>query len=444
MKTRMVMPTWKNETMCGEAIRTLYDYTDFAQHGELIVIDNAPNGTHLANICAKYGARYRPQTENLGWMRSINSAWDHECTTPLFTMCNDDVVFPQDREFWPRTFKLFEDDEEVGGVGPISNYVMGAQYFQLQLPGQVGEVKYLIGFCATYRANTFWSLGGLDSTLPGGDDLDFALRIAKETPDKKLLCDRRSFLYHYGSVTGNRVHNDWDSHQAQLKTANALIAKHGLAQWYACVSGGWKVYLEAEDSQVSPETMQRIGAKLTALNQHLANHDVAAHEGSSTVKQIEYLVARTRGWKRVAEIGFNAGVSALTMLEANPALELISFDLGKWPTVGISGAYLKAQYGDRFKLILGDSQETLPAFYPGMAPFDFVFVDGGHDYDVAFSDLVNVAPHSKIVVIDDLNMPGVRKAWNQAVAAGIVKQTGIYVDNSPGVARQWAEGEGQQ
>ena len=437
MKTLMVMPTWKNETMCGEAIRTLYEYTDFAQYGDLVIIDNAPNGTHLANICAKYGARYRPQDENLRWMKSINRVADPG--TELFTMCNDDVVFPQDRGFWPRTFELFEDPE-VGGVGPISNYVMGAQYYQLPLPGQVGIVKFLIGFCATYRRYDFFALMGLDPDLPGGDDLDFSMRMRDR--GLKLLCDRRSFLYHYGSVTGNRVHSDWDNHQSQLKTANALIRKHGLANWYDCVNGGWEVYLENEESKATGDLMGRINAELNKLAIYLSEKGVEVIEGSSTPKQMEYLASRVQGLKRVVEVGFNAGLSALTMLEANSDLRVISFDLGEWPCAHIAAAYLKDKYGDRFSIIFGDSKLTLLSAFVGET--DLAFIDGGHDFFSALSDLTNLAPHAKLVVMDDMNMPEVARAWKHATNAGLVKQTGLYVDHEMVVPRHWAEGEGRQ
>lgn len=235
----MVIPTWNNEKMCGEAIRTLYEYTEFDRYGKLFLVDNSPvKSANLKEICDKYGAEYYPAWENLGWMSSVNLAFERS-TEPFFTMCNDDVIFPQDPHFWSRTLELF-DNPHVAGVGPTSNYVMGHQFFRFKKSSDVGEVNLLIGFCATYRADILAAIGTLDLSLPGGDDLDLSIRIRAE--GYKLLCDRRSFLYHYGSVTGNRVHSDWDSHQSQLKTANALIRKHGMIKWYNCVNGPWVDY----------------------------------------------------------------------------------------------------------------------------------------------------------------------------------------------------------
>lgn len=243
----VVIPTWKNEKMCGEAIRTLFEYTEFDRFGKLLLIDNSPNhlptgsapeSDHLKAICAKYGVEYFTSGENLGWMRSINLAFERS-TAPFFCMCNDDVVFPQDPAFWSRTLELF-DNPHVGGVGPTSNYVMGHQFFRGRYAEEVGEVNLLIGFCVVYRADILAAIGTLDASLPGGDDLDMSIRVRAE--GYKLLCDRRSFLFHYGSVTGNRVHNDWDSHQSQLKTANAIIRKHGMVRWHSCVLGPWIGY----------------------------------------------------------------------------------------------------------------------------------------------------------------------------------------------------------
>jgi GT2 family glycosyltransferase len=184
----MVMPTWKNEAMCAEAIRTLYEYTNFEEYGDLLVVANSEVGSEFLKVCQKYDVEIYTPEENLGWMRSINYGLDDVCATrPFFTMCNDDVVFPQDKAFWPRTLKLF-DDPKVAGVGPTSNYVMGWQHYQVPVGDQVGEVNLLVGFCATYRTAALRQVGILDTELPGGDDLDLSIRM--RAAGYKLLCDR--------------------------------------------------------------------------------------------------------------------------------------------------------------------------------------------------------------------------------------------------------------
>jgi len=241
MRFHMVMPTWKNDAMCAQAIRSLYEYTDYAQYGTLTVINNAPEPIPEIEAAQKrYGFWLHYAMENLGWMSAINMGIFRAPEADFYTMCNDDVVFPQDKQFWPRYIELFDADNHIAGIGPISNYVMGAQNQRAQVEGEIGEVPLLIGFCATYRSAVMDSVGLLDTQLPGGDDLDYSIRL--RALGWKLICDRRNFVYHYGSVTGNRVHSDWDNLQSQHRTMNALIRKHGMRAWYECVTPSWVQY----------------------------------------------------------------------------------------------------------------------------------------------------------------------------------------------------------
>lgn len=435
----MVMPTWNNGPMCGQAIRTLYEYTEFDKYGKLLVIENSPEADpELAAMCAKYGAElYRPE-ENLGWMKSINLGIRRMAPVPYFTMCNDDVVFPQDRNFWSRTIELLNRDEVVG-VGPISNYVMGWQFYQLPVEGEVGEVPFLIGFCATYRYNALLQVKGLDETLPGGDDLDLSIRLKEYG---KLLCDRRSFLYHYGSRTGPRVHGDWDSLEAQHKTMNALIKKHGMIPWYRCVNGPWKVYRETEPSSVDLATIQRVSNAVSALGAHLQELGVFPYEGSCTMKALEFLIQETKDAAVVCEVGFNAGLSACALLEGNSRLKVVSFDIGEWPTVGPASDYLAQKYGVRHTLRLGDSRVRVPEYLRTPHTFDLTLIDGGHDFETAWADLQNLAPVSRKIMMDDTNMPGVRKAWDLAIETKLVAPMGEYADTGAIVPRYWALGLG--
>lgn len=436
----MVMPTWNNGPMCAQAIRTLYEYTEFEKYGTLLVIDNSLEPSEdVARACAKYGAEVYCPGENLGWMRSINVGLRRMVPVPFFNMCNDDVVFPQDRQFWPRTIELLSRPGVIG-VGPISNYVMGWQYYQIPVEGTVGQVPFLIGFCATYSYRTLLEVKGLDETLPGGDDLDLSIRLRDRG---MLLCDRRNYLYHYGSVTGNRVHSDWDSLQSQHKTLNALIRKHGMIAWYQCVNGPWKVYQQTEGSPVSVELLGEVSARVSALGAHLNDKGVEVYEGSCTLKALEFLVAHTANARVVLEVGFNAGLSSCAMLAANPDLKVYSFDIGEWPCVEVSRDYLMDKYGGRLNLTIGDSRLRVPEFLRGHSgDFDFTLIDGGHDFEVAWADLQNLAPRSRKIMMDDTNMPGVRKAWDLAVSTGLVRPLGEYVDPAAFVPRYWALGLG--
>lgn len=433
----MVMPTWNNDKMCAEATRTLYEYTDFAKYGELLVVDHSDDGEAdpVSRAGVKYGFRVYWPGQNNGWMRGVNYGLESRGRHPYFTMANDDLLFPQDKQFWPRTIALFEGDPKVMGVGPISNYVMGPQFQGVQLPGQVGEVSYLIGFCATYRTSVLEVVGPLDTTLPGGDDLDLSIRVRRE--GGKLLCDRRSFVYHYGSVTGNRVHSDWDTHESQLKTANALILKHGFKGWYRGVSPMWEEYLPAEPSSVTDAKMGSVLSELDKLAVFIGSIGATVIEGSCTPKQIEFILEHTKDAIQVCEIGMNAGLSACAMLKGNPEMILFSFDLGEWPYTPQVRDYLRREFTPRFISVFGDSKTTVPRVVGGLV-FDFAFIDGGHDEETAYVDICNLASRTRKMMIDDIQMPPVRRALARAVEEKTVSNVEEFMDMGSQVPRHWA------
>jgi predicted O-methyltransferase YrrM len=140
---------------------------------------------------------------------------------------------------------------------------------------------------------------------------------------------------------------------------------------------------------------------------------------------------------RILEIGFNAGHSACVFLE-NETSVVTSFDLGIHGYIPIAKTYVDEKYTGRHTLFLGDSRVTIPTYiqtHP-TETFDVLFVDGGHDYEIAREDLINcskLARPDSIVIIDDVVTspwlitswtPGPTRAWAEQVDQGGIVEEG--------------------
>jgi predicted O-methyltransferase YrrM len=101
--------------------------------------------------------------------------------------------------------------------------------------------------------------------------------------------------------------------------------------------------------------------------------------------------------KLVAETGFNAGHSAVVILQAMKrygAGRLVSFDIGQHTAVDQGEAFVNARFPNRFTLIRGDTKHTLAPHLGDVldadsdATLDLAIVDGGHDIETARADMV--------------------------------------------------------
>ena len=233
----IVIPTWNNQAILRACIETLFMNTKYPF--EVVVVDNGGKGEvkkSLPETAHAYVRVLEPEN-NLGWMAAHNLALE-DCETPFYCMLNDDVIFIQgQKEFWRKLIGHLQGT--VAAAGPSSNYVAGNQsIYNTSLP-RVMDSSYLIGFCMVLRTDILKEVGGLDESLPGGDDLDLSIRLRQAGYDLRI--DREVFLHHHGKQTGERIHGEnWDSEWAQEVSNNSLMAKHGVLLWHECALAHWK------------------------------------------------------------------------------------------------------------------------------------------------------------------------------------------------------------
>jgi len=189
--------------------------------------------------------------------------------------------------------------------------------------------------------------------------------------------------------------------------------------------------------------------------QYLFGNGFYQFEGYSqqVPKQVEDLIALTQTPNiNVMEIGFNAGHSAEVFLKNNTTLRLTSFDLGSHSYVPVAKKYIDKLFPERHTLILGDSTVSVPNYVNdnNTKKFDIIFIDGGHDYDTARTDLENcmkLSHKDTIVILDDTTYTlgfesestiGPTKAWLENLFNNTITEINKK-DYMPGRGMSWGK-----
>jgi len=119
--------------------------------------------------------------------------------------------------------------------------------------------------------------------------------------------------------------------------------------------------------------------------------------------------------KHILEIGFNAGFSTLLMLISNPKMHITCVDLGEHKYTRPCFEQLKRTFGDRIDIVFGDSRTTLPNL---KNKYDVIHIDGGHETEVAESDIIacyKLSQKGTIIIMDDYDFANLHELWNKYV-----------------------------
>lgn len=191
---------------------------------------------------------------------------------------------------------------------------------------------------------------------------------------------------------------------------------------------------------------------MSNLKEHFKKHNIIPTEGYSqeVPSQAAFLktVVCSPFVKRVMEIGFNGGHSAELFLSSNPAINLVSFDICEHDYLKHGKQFIDKVYPDRHTLIIGNSLYSVPEYSKTEKPFDVIFIDGGHDYPVAYGDIINcknLAHSDTLVIMDDTVKNknwlmhwnhGPNRAWADCISNKVIQEIGSE-DCEPGRGHSW-------
>ena len=130
-----------------------------------------------------------------------------------------------------------------------------------------------------------------------------------------------------------------------------------------------------------------------------------------------------RTGNNIVEIGFNAGHSALLMLEANKNCHIHVFDICEHTYTQSCFNYLQAQYGNRMTMHKGDSHIQLKAFKTVNPDYHFniVHIDGNHEYyhaNIDFFLAKELSQTGAYCILDDTNIFYLHRLWQGYVSDG--------------------------
>jgi len=146
-------------------------------------------------------------------------------------------------------------------------------------------------------------------------------------------------------------------------------------------------------------------------------------------KQINLFWCGTLSNKKVCEVGFNAGHSALLLLlarEYSVNLEFLIFDICRHAYTTPCLEYIKKKFDDvNFEMIGGNSITKIPEWIKDnleqCGTFDVVHIDGGHSEDCIKNDFENADKLVKIggiIIIDDTDSEHISKYVDKYLTTG--------------------------
>ncbi len=212
--TSIIIPTYNGLELLSNCVKSIREHTHTDTPYEIIVVDNGSNdGTK--EYCRRERLILISLPENRGFPIACNKGLAVAAGEQLLLLNNDCRVAPH---WLSQLLTALHSGEEIGAVGPVTNYASGEQQIEACLSGYDEwldfactfnatdvskwiEVKRLIGFCLLFKRSLYERIGPLDETFSPGhyEDDDYCYRAVRE--GFRLLICKDTFIYHEGSAS---------------------------------------------------------------------------------------------------------------------------------------------------------------------------------------------------------------------------------------------------
>lgn len=235
----IIVPTWNLPeyfTPCVESIAKTGCLDGLC---ELIVINN---GLQNMDFLKEWpNTKVLTPGKNLGWEGGLELGLKH-AQGDFICFQNDDTLIPKaTQDFYSQLLWPFQNTK-IAAVGPATTTAAGwHSIFSRATPRTLSEVTFLIFFTVMIRRSDLEAAGGIDTSAPGGDDLDLSIRLRKL--GKSVVVNPDAFIIHHAFKTGERVKGGadkpggWNSKDMSDRTNRWLIQKHGFKTYMETLRG---------------------------------------------------------------------------------------------------------------------------------------------------------------------------------------------------------------
>lgn len=211
-ETSIIIPTYNGLNLLRRCVEHIRAYTDIPY--ELIVVDNgSKDGT--AEYCVRERIFLISLPSNIGFPAACNLGMKAALGGSLLLLNNDVFVSPR----WLSNMRTaLYSREEVGIVGPVTNYASGAQQVKVGYndmegylreadcrnhsdPSRWREIKRIVGLCYLFKREVMDTIGLLDESFSPGhyEDDDYCYRA--RAAGYKLLLAGDVLVHHEGSAS---------------------------------------------------------------------------------------------------------------------------------------------------------------------------------------------------------------------------------------------------